>query len=159
MDAVDKVYDILEDLDNRLSGLEGRRPRTEDWMVVPFDFGIVPANPGPPLPPPGALATQMVSGDGPFDLVEITHLAINGVGVNNLFQMRIREGESTGRPLSRDGEFIEAASTSGTAQRPYVLKGRRRFRPNIPIVVEILNLSPIPNDIQIVFHGLKVFSR
>ena len=173
-----KIQSLLAGLGNRVAGLENTpgqpaslasQPVTEDWLVIPFQFGLVPAAaPGPPVIPSGALITTMVSGDGPFDLVEITHIA-----TDNNFTILIREGESVGRKLSMEqlvipppppgGPLIpvgiQAANTSGTAQRPYILKSRRRYRAMVGITIEIQNFSLAPNNITVVLHGLKVFTR
>ena len=126
---------------------------TEDWLQIPFRFvslGI------------GATAqiTQTVSGDGPFDLVEVTHTARNAAGTaNDNFRIRIREGESVGRSLTINNEFVDAANTSGTGQRPYIIKGRRRYRANIAIIVEVTNTDAGVNTIECTLHGIKSFTR
>ena len=128
---------------------------TEDWMQIPFRFvGLVA----------GATAqvTQTIAGDGPFDLVEITHTFIVGtpIALNAAsFRLRIREGESVGRSLTINNEFVDADNTSGTAQRPYIIKGRRRYRGNIAIIVEVTNTSAQTATIEVNLHGIKVFTR
>lgn len=125
---------------------------TEDWLQIPFRFVALAA---------GATAqvTQTVSGDGPFDLVEITHTAIAAGLANDNFRIRIREGESVGRSLTINNEFVDANNTSGTAQRPYIIKGRRRYRANIAIIVEVTNTDVAANTIEVNLHGIKVFTR
>jgi hypothetical protein len=172
-----KIQNLVAGLGNRVAGLEnsnlGQAAASgivvEDWLVIPFQFGLLPAAiAGPPVRPSVALLTTMVSGDGPFDLVEITHIA-----TDDNFTILIREGESVGRQLSMDQLVIppplppaplipagiQAANTSGTAQRPYILKSRRRYRAMVGITIEIENFSLAPNDITVVLHGLKVFTR
>jgi len=125
---------------------------TEDWMEIPFRFVALAA---------GGVAqvTQTISGDGPFDLVEITHTALVAGVPNDNFRIRIREGESVGRSLTLNNEFVDANNQSGTAQRPYIIKGRRRFRANIAVIVEVTNTDVAPNTIEVVLHGIKVWSR
>lgn len=129
---------------------------TEDWQQIPFRFvGLAPGQ--------TAVVTRTIAGDGPFDLIEITHTAVSSAGTpNDGFRIRIKEGESVGRTLTQDGEPVDAANTSGTAQRPYIIKGRRRFRANIAIVVEVTNTyvnGSETNTIEVVLHGIKVFTR
>jgi len=129
---------------------------TEDWLQIPYRFvGLASGA--------TAVLTRTIAGDGPFDLIEITHRAVSSGGtVNDDFRIKIKEGESVGRTLTIDGEFIEATNTSGTAQRPYIIKGRRRFRANIAIVVELTNTflsGQETNTIELVLHGIKVFTR
>ncbi len=169
MASVDEIHDLLEDLDTRLSGLEGKPDRpidptkapaaTEDWLLIPYRFlavppGVVAGNP--------ALISRTIAMDGPFDLMEITHTAINHAAppvANNNFQFVVREGRTVSRPLTQVAIFVDAATASGTAQRPYIIKGRRRFRANSALVVEIVNTDAFANDIEIVLHGIKVFSQ
>jgi|GEM_PF-5280447 hypothetical protein len=156
MSSLGQVQNYLENLNDRLASLEQvsvSQDATEDWLQIPFRFVNIAAG-------ANALVTRTIAGDGPFDLIEITHVAIDAAGAaNDLFRVLIREGESVGRPLSMDGDFIDAGNTSGTAQRPYIIKGRRRFRANIAIAVEITNISANVNTIELVLHGLKVFTR
>jgi hypothetical protein len=129
---------------------------TEDWMLIPYRFVDIPSG-------STAVLTRTIAGDGPFDLVEITFTAISSGGtVNDGFRFRIREGEAVGRTLTQDGEFTDAANAAGTAQRPYIIKGRRRYRANIAIVIEITNTftsGQETNTIELVLHGIKVFTR
>ena len=154
--SIGQVQNYLENLSDRLSNLEQvsvTEDATEDWLQIPFRFVTIAAG-------ANALVTRTIAGDGPFDLIEITHVAFDDNGLaNDLFRVLIKEGESVGRPLSMDGDFIDANNTSGTAQRPYIIKGRRRFRANIAISCEITNTSGNPNTIELVLHGLKVFTR
>ncbi len=128
---------------------------TEDWLQIPFRFVAVAAS-------ATVVLTRTVSGDGPFDLIEITDTSIASDGtVNDSWRIRIKEGEAVGRTLSADGEFVDLANTSGTGQRPYIIKGRRRFRANIAIQVEATNTfaGPATNTLELVLHGIKVFTR
>ncbi len=161
MPNLGEIQDYIANLGDRISGLEGSdlgqvsvsENATEDWLQIPFRFVTIAAG-------AAALVTRTIAGDGPFDLIEITHVATDTAGVlNDDFRVLIREGESVGRPLTMDGDFVDAANTSGTAQRPYIIKGRRRYRANIAIAVEIVNTSALANTIELVLHGLKVFTR
>tara|TARA_Y100000310_G_C20585942_1_gene765407 strand:- start:185 stop:676 length:492 start_codon:yes stop_codon:yes gene_type:complete len=163
MSSLGEIQDYLTNLGDRISGLEGSglgqvqvsEDATEDWLQVPFRFVTIASG-------AAALVTRTIAGDGPFDLIEISHVAVDSAGtVNDNFRVLIREGESVGRPLTMDGDFVDAANTSGTAQRPYIIKGRRRFRANIAIAVEVVNTTaaPLTNTIELVLHGLKVFTR
>ena len=127
---------------------------TEDWVIFPFRFLSVPAG-------STVVLTRTVSGDGPFDLIEISFTAIDDTNsvANANFRFRIKEGEAVGRTLTQDGEFIDANNGAGTAQRPYIIKGRRRYRANIAIQVEITNTDAEPNTIELCLHGIKVFTR
>ena len=153
----------LGSLAGRLAGLEqyvqdlGRlkvaQDVTEDWVLFPFRFVSMAAG-------TTAVITRTVSGDGPFDVIEITYTAVNGsAAANNNFRFRIKEGEAVGRTLTQDGEFIDADNGAGTAQRPYIIKGRRRYRANIAIQVEVTNTDAEANTIELVLHGIKVFTR
>jgi hypothetical protein len=170
MASVDEIHDLLEDLDTRLSGLEGQSDRpidptkipvaTENWLLIPYRFLAVP--PGVVAGANPTLISRTIAMDGPFDLMEITHTAINQAVppvANNNFQFVVREGRTVSRPLTQDAIFVDAATASGTAQRPYIIKGRRRFRANSALVVEIVNTDAFINDIEIVLHGIKVFSQ
>jgi hypothetical protein len=159
MAAIGEIQNYLDSLHDRLASLESMdqvqvtEDATEDWLMIPFRFVTIAAG-------ANALVTRTIAGDGPFDLIEITHVATDAAGTaNNNFRVLIREGESVGRPLSMDGDFIDANNTSGTAQRPYIIKGRRRFRANIAIAVELTNTDALANTIELVLHGLKVFTR
>ena len=162
MAAIGEIQNYLDSLHDRLASLESMdqvqvtEDATEDWLQIPFRFVTIAAG-------ANALTTRTIAGDGPFDLIEITALCIDNSGppgvVNDGFRVLIKEGESVGRPLSMDGDFIDAANTCGTAQRPYIIKGRRRFRANIAISVEVTNTWALPNTIELVLHGLKVFTR
>jgi len=158
---------LLNNLGNELGQLRGEQAAmrkelaqlkveenvVEDWLQIPFrvtTLGIGATS----------VLTSRVGGDGPFDLIEITHTAVNAGGnANDNFRVIIREGESVGRALSQDQAAIDAANTSGTAQLPYIIKGRRRFRSNITITVEITNTDAAANTIELVLHGIKVFTR
>jgi len=151
----------LEEIKSRLSDLENdgmgqvevTSEVTEDWLQIPFRFVSVGAL-------STALVTRTIAGDGPFDLVQITHTAVDANSVSNdNFRVRIREGESIGRALTQDGEFVDANNTSGTASEPYIIKGRRRFRANIAIAIDVTNTLSVTNTIEMVLHGLKVFVR
>jgi hypothetical protein len=145
----------LEDTLGELSRLRTVENVTEDWLQVPFRFVNVSSA-------TTSIITRTVSGDGPFDLVEITYTAISSTGTaNNNGRIRIREGEAVGRTLTQDGDFVDLDNTAGTAQRPYIIKGRRRYRANIAIIVELTNTLPGPatNTVEVVLHGIKVFTR
>jgi len=155
----------LQGLDNRLANIEGvladmgrlkvAEDVTEDWVEMPFRFQSM-------APGSTAVLTRTISGDGPFDLIEITYTAKNTDTVtpaNNNFRFRIKEGEAVGRTLTQDGEFVDADNSAGTAQRPYIIKGRRRYRANIAIQVEVTNTDTLANTIELVLHGIKVFTR
>lgn len=155
MDKLEERNDDLEGALGELSRVKVSENVTEDWLQMPFRFVDVAAN-------ATVILTQTVSGDGPFDLIEVTHTALDSSGnANDSFRFRVREGEAVGRSLTHDNSFVDAANASGTAQRPYIIKGRRRFRANIAIQVEVNNVlaGPATNTIEIVLHGIKVFSR
>jgi hypothetical protein len=126
---------------------------TEDWLQIPYRFENVESQ-------ATAILTRTIAGDGPFDLIEITYTSEDEQGaVNNDWRIRIREGESVGRTLTQDGAFIDIDNTAGTAQRPYIIKGRRRYRANIAIVVEITNVGAATGTLEVTLHGIKVFTR
>jgi hypothetical protein len=128
---------------------------TEDWLQVPFRFVAFAAG-------ATSVVTRTVSGDGPFDLVEITFTSVDSAGVTNGdWRIRIKEGEAVGRALTQDSEFVDITNTAGTGTFPYIIKGRRRFRANIAIQVEVTNTHPAPatNTLEVVLHGIKVFVR
>jgi len=156
-DLRDRMVNMEADnraLADELSRLKVAEDVTEDWLQVPFRFVAVPTA-------ATGVLTRTISGDGPFDLIEVTHLAFNSatLAVNDSFRLRIKEGEAVGRTLTLDNEFIEAVNGSGTAQRPYIIKGRRRYRANVAIVVEVTNTLAAANTIEVVLHGIKVFTR
>lgn len=157
--------ELAQYFDNRLANVEGAladmgrlkvaEDVTEDWIQIPFRFVSMASG-------STAVLTRTVSGDGPFDLIEITSTAKNTDGTtpaNTNFRFRIKEGEAVGRTLTQDGEFVDADNSCGTAQRPYIIKGRRRYRANIAIQVEVTNVDTLANTIEIVLHGIKVFTR
>lgn len=128
---------------------------TEDWLQVPFRFVAFASG-------ATSVVTRTVSGDGPFDLVEITFTSVDSTGVTNGdWRIRIKEGEAVGRALTQDSEFVDITNTAGTGTFPYIIKGRRRFRANIAIQVEVTNTHPAPatNTLEVVLHGIKVFVR
>ena len=126
---------------------------TEDWLQIPYRFVSVPIG-------GTSVLTRTISGDGPFDLIEITFTAANASGTaNSNFRFRIKEGEAVGRTLTQDGEFVDANNSAGTAQRPYIIKGRRRYRANIAIQVEVTNTDAEINTLEICLHGIKCFTR
>jgi hypothetical protein len=128
---------------------------TEDWLQIPFRFVAFAAG-------ATSVVTRTVGGDGPFDLVEVTYTAVDSAGVTNAdWRVRIKEGESVGRALTQDSEFVDLSNTAGTGTFPYIIKGRRRFRANIAIMVEVTNVHPGPatNTLELVLHGIKVFVR
>lgn len=128
---------------------------TEDWLQVPFRFVAFATG-------ATSVVTRTVSGDGPFDLVEITFTSVDSAGVTNSdWRIRIKEGEAVGRALTQDSEFVDLSNTAGTGTFPYIIKGRRRFRANIAIQVEVTNIHPGPatNTLEVVLHGIKVFVR
>jgi len=141
-------------LEAELGQLKVTESVTEDWLQIPYRFvGLASGG--------TSTVTQTIAGDGPFDLIEITGHALNAVGgVNTDYRLRIREGEAVGRSLTINNEFVDADNSVGTALRPYIIKGRRRFRANIAIVVEVTNTDPLnANTVEIVLHGIKVFTR
>lgn len=155
IDKLSTKNDELEDTLGELSRLKTVENVTEDWLQVPFRFVNVATG-------TTSIITRTVSGDGPFDLVEITYTGISSGGTaNNQGRIRIREGEAVGRTLTQDGDFVDLDNTAGTAQRPYIIKGRRRYRANIAIIVELTNTLPGPdtNTVEVVLHGIKVFTR
>jgi hypothetical protein len=128
---------------------------TEDWLQIPFRFVAFAAG-------ATSVVTRTISGDGPFDLVEVTYTAVDSAGVTNAdWRVRIKEGEAVGRALTQDSEFVDLSNTAGTGTFPYIIKGRRRFRANIAIMVEVTNIHPAPatNTLELVLHGIKVFVR
>lgn len=128
---------------------------TEDWLQIPFRFVAFAAG-------ATSVVTRTISGDGPFDLVEVTYTAVDSAGVTNAdWRVRIKEGEAVGRALTQDSEFVDLSNTAGTGTFPYIIKGRRRFRANIAIMVEVTNIHPGPatNTLELVLHGIKVFVR
>lgn len=155
---IDRLADKNEELESALGELAQIKMTqnvTEDWLQIPFRFVNMAAG-------ATGVVTRTISGDGPFDLIEITHTALSSSGTaNDSFRIRIKEGEAVGRTLTQDGDFVDAANTSGTAQRPYIIKGRRRFRANIAIQVEVTNTlaGPATNTVEVVLHGIKVFTR
>lgn len=154
----------LQNIDDRLSMIEGSladmgrlkvaEDVTEDWLQIPYRFVSMAAG-------TTAVLTRTISGDGPFDLIEITFTARQGTALtaNSNFRFRVKEGEAVGRTLTQDGEFVDADNSAGTGQRPYIIKGRRRFRANIAIQVEVTNTATEANTIELVLHGIKVFTR
>lgn len=158
---------ILQGMNSQLSNLRGEMENmkaelgqikveenvVEDWLQIPFRVEALGAG-------ATSVLTSRVGGDGPFDLIEITHTATNAGGTaNSNFRVVIREGESVGRSLTQDQAPVDASNTSGTASLPYIIKGRRRFRSNITITVEITNTDATANTIELVLHGIKVFTR
>ena len=157
--------ELAQIFDNRMAMVEGAladlgrlkvaEDVTEDWLQNPYRFVSMAAG-------TTAVITRTVSGDGPFDLIEITYRAKNTDDTtpsNSNFRFRIKEGEAVGRTLTQDGEFVDAENSGGTGQRPYIIKGRRRYRANIAIQVEVTNTDALANTIEIVLHGIKVFTR
>ena len=103
---------------------------TEDWLQIPFRFvGLASGA--------TAVLTRTVSGDGPYDLIEVTSTAISSTGIaNDSWRVRIKEGEAVGRALTQDSEFVDLANTSGTGQRPYIIKiGRASCRERVYVLV------------------------
>lgn len=150
---VSELRQVLDGTLGELGRLKVAEDVTEDWVIFPFRFLDMPAG-------STSILTRTVSGDGPFDLIEITFTAIDSAdAANSDFRFRIKEGEAVGRTLTQDGEFIDANNGAGTAQRPYIIKGRRRYRANIAIQVEITNTSANVNTIEMALHGIKVFTR
>lgn len=142
-------------LEEQLGRLTVTDQVTEDWLQVPFRFVAFATG-------ATSVVTRTVSGDGPFDLVEITFTSVDSAGVTNSdWRIRIKEGEAVGRALTQDSEFVDIANTAGTGTFPYIIKGRRRFRANIAIQVEVTNTHPGPatNTLEVVLHGIKVFVR
>lgn len=165
MGSESSLGELAQYFDNRLANVEGAladmgrlkvaEDVTEDWLQIPYRFTSM-------APGSTAVLTRTVSGDGPFDLIEITFTAKNTdttTPQNSNFRFRIKEGEAVGRTLTQDGEFVDAENSAGTGQRPYIVKGRRRYRANIAIQVEVTNTDTLANTIEIVLHGIKVFTR
>lgn len=128
---------------------------TEDWLQIPFRFVAFAAG-------ATGVLTRTVSGDGPFDLVEVSYTSVDSSGAaNSDWRVRVKEGEAVGRALTQDSDFVDIGNTAGTAQLPYIIKGRRRFRANIAIQVEVTNThaGPPTNTLEFVLHGIKVFTR
>lgn len=160
--AIEREMRGLRDANSELQGQVADLGRltvtdqvTEDWLQVPFRFVAFAAG-------ATSVVTRTVSGDGPFDLVEITFTSVDSAGVTNSdWRIRIKEGEAVGRALTQDSEFVDIANTGGTGTFPYIIKGRRRFRANIAIQVEVTNTHPAPstNTLEVVLHGIKVFVR
>ena len=156
----------LGEIAGRLRGLEqyvGQMGRlkvaedvTEDWVLFPFRFLSI-------APGATSVLTKTVCGDGPFDLIEITYTALTGASPpvsSNFVRFRIKEGEAVGRTLTQDGDFLDIDNGAGSAKQPYIIKGRRRYRANIAIQCEITNTSATDTlTIEIVLHGIKVFTR
>ena len=128
---------------------------TEDWLQIPFRFVAFASG-------ATGVLTRTVAGDGPFDLVEVTYTSIDSTGTpNTSWRVRVKEGEAVGRALTQDAEYVDLTNTAGTAQLPYIIKGRRRFRANIAIQVEVTNVlaGPATNNLEFCLHGIKVFTR
>lgn len=159
---LNQAVETLKAENNSLKGQMGELGRimvsdavTEDWLQMPFRFVAIAAS-------TTAVLTRTVGGDGPFDLIEITSTSVSSTGVaNDSWRIIIKEGEAVGRALTQDQQPVDLANTSGTAQRPYIIKGRRRFRANIAIQVEATNTFPGPdtNTLELVLHGIKLFTR
>lgn len=155
IDKLEEKNDKLEEGLGQLSQITFTNNVTEDWLQIPFRFvNMAAAATG--------VVTSTVAGDGPFDLIEITYTALSSSGTaNNAVRIRIKEGEAVGRALTQNGDFVDIDNSAGTGQRPYIIKGRRRFRANIAIQVEVTNTlaGPATNTIEVVLHGIKVFTR
>ena len=79
MSSLGQVQNYLENLNDRLASLEQvsvSQDATEDWLQIPFRFVNIAAG-------ANALVTRTIAGDGPFDLIEITHVAIDAAGAGN----------------------------------------------------------------------------
>lgn len=141
----------------------------EDWVQIIFKATIGMNLIGGAALSQTAVSIQNVDGTGHFDLVSVTGTSrtINGGSLtisdpNRVpYFLRIRE-EELGEVLTVDGDWIDMRNFVGTAQRPYYLKGRRRFRANTAIIMEF-DLGPhmvteysIETDIEVVFNGIKV---
>jgi len=157
--SLGEIADRLQSMEQyvgELGRLKVAEDVTEDWVIFPFRFLSI-------APGATAVLTRTISGDGPYDVIEITYTALTGASpplTSNAFRFRIKEGESVGRTLTQDGDFIDADNGAGTAQRPYIIKGRRRYRGNIAIQVEITNTSVADTlTIELCLHGVKVFTR
>jgi hypothetical protein len=151
----DPVQQQMQGLQQQIAQLSGqmgqlvpsRAPQSapeavvEDWFSFVFR-GTIPAN-------STTILTQLNDATGHFDLVFVT-----GIKEGN-YLLRIREGEQ-GKFLTANGEFIEDRNFVGTAQRPYFVKGRRRFRANSTIIIELADTSGADNDIEFCMHGIKV---
>ena len=124
----------------------------EDWTVFVFNVSLTAQQ-------LTGTATSLVDATGHFDLFAIT--AVNSVDPTNtlpVFEFRIREGDQ-GKFLTAVSAFIDGRNMTGTAQRPYLLGGRRRFRANTTIAIEFTNITtgPVQDvDIQLCLHGIKV---
>src|SRR3990172_11890938 len=149
-----EILGRLGSLEHRLSALvPDRAPApvaeavTEDWQSFIFNVVLTAGGTG--------VTTQLNDATGHFDLVFIT--AVSTVTDHDLpsFNVRVREGEQ-GKFLTSNGNFIDWRNWTGTAQRPYFLKGRRRFRANTTMIIEFQETSGAPNTIQVALHGIKV---
>ncbi len=169
MASMGEIHNLLGQLDAKISTIEKGRVEslgktdvpvaTEDWLLIPFRFLLVP--PGVAVGNP-ALVSRTIAFDGPFDLIEITNTGLNHAAPrvpNNDFEFTVREGRTVSRPLTQDAAFVDGPTTCGTAQRPYIIKGRRRYRANSALVVQVRNTNAFANDIEIVLHGIKVFTH
>jgi hypothetical protein len=120
---------------------------TEDWYTFVFD-AVIPAG-------LQTIATQLNDATGHFDLVFITAISTVTDRALPSFNFRIREGEQ-GKFLTANGDFLDWRNGTGTAERPYYVKGRRRFRANSTLIVEFADLSGQDNTVQFAMHGIKV---
>lgn len=155
LSKMDNLNSHIADMSQRIASLEELLPHRadvdgpagtiEDWTQFVFE-GIVAAS-------GSTTFTQLNDSSGHFDVAYIT--GTKSPDANTNYELRIRENFQ-GKYMQHRGDFIEFANAVGTAERPYWLKGRRRFRANSTIQIEINNLTAIQTTIQIVFHGMKV---
>jgi hypothetical protein len=155
----------LGSFDSRLNSLESlqrivpeRAPEpapqavTEDWTVFVFNASMT----GGQLT---TTATNLVDATGHFDCFAITQ-------VNNIdpeaflpaYEFRIREGDQ-GKFLTAVSAFVDYRNMAGSARRPYLFGGRRRFRANSTIAIEFSNVTtgPVQDvNVQLCLHGVKV---
>jgi hypothetical protein len=174
MNALGQIQESLSTIasavrrqENRINELEGsgmgrivpeRAPEpapqavTEDWTVFVFNVALTVGQ-------PTGTATNLVDATGHFDLFAIT--AVNSVDPSKtlpVYEFRIREGDQ-GKFLTSTSAFVDGRNMTGTAQRPYLLGGRRRFRANTTIAIEFSNITSAPVvdvEIQLCMHGIKV---
>lgn len=147
----DQLSMTLGALNRRLGSLERMVPERapepapeaviEDWVSFVFNVTLNADGTG--------VDTELNDATGHFDLVFVT-----GISDGN-YRLRVRDGEQ-GKHLTANATFIDHRNFVGTSERPYFLKGRRRFRANTTIIMEFTEISGLPNDIEVALHGIKV---
>lgn len=139
---------VVEDqrMDESVAGIE------EDWLQMVFDITWDNAE--------NTIISidQLNESTGPFDLVYITSVQRRQVGGGTPdYELRIRENFQ-GKFMQHRGDFVFFQNVTGTAQLPYYVKGRRRFRPNSNIEIEFRPLDSGTAIVQLVLHGIKVMN-